>query len=203
MGEESGRDVQENGPCWSDAPGRAPRIVHPPARHEHWASHMVGGAKFPEVPGRGCLRKEVFLYHLKPLAPSLSSQLPDPLPKSRIPDPPAAGQPAPPPHTVEALGRSINVPRRDQEVTTPGWAAGEAGSSLHPGEDSGLPGKIQWTCGQSLGSQTVNSSDAGYTFSSWAWHSRGAQEKSKEYMNTTHRKQAQHLGPRGSCVNEA
>lgn len=68
---------------------------------------------------------------------------------------------------MEATVSSINSRRREQEVTTPGWAAGEAGSSLCP--VGGLPGKkIQLTHRKSLVSQTVNSLNTGSAFNSWA-----------------------------------
>lgn len=167
MGEESGRDVQENGPCWSDASGRAPGIGHPPARPEHWASHMVRGAKFPEAPGRGCLRKEVCLYHLKPPAPSLSSQLPDPLPKPWVPHPPASGQPAPPPRAMEALARASTSQGGTRRSPHPGGPQEKQEAASALGRTPGCLGRFSGHAG-SLGSQTVNSSDAGYTFSSWA-----------------------------------
>lgn len=84
----------------------------------------------PEVPralekGRVLIPPEISSTFPKFSAPRPPSQVLYPASHSRRPARPA-------PTHEGGHSQSINSLLRDQEVTTPGWAAGEAGSSLRP-----------------------------------------------------------------------
>lgn len=142
MREYAGGDVQEEGLCWSDAPGREPRI----------GPHLPDPSTGPSAPGeqrswkcQGLLRKEGCSYRLKFLAPSPSSQLPDLLPKSCILHPTAAGQPAQPPLTREATAKASTPCRGTRRSPPLGGLQEKQEAASAPWEGSWLPGKIQLT----------------------------------------------------------